>query len=505
MFSNILQGFHLVLTVERLIAIAVGTFLGYFVGAMPGLTPSIGVALLIPFTFGMNPVTGIVMLVALYMAAEYGGGITAILVNAPGTPAAAATAWDGYPMAQKGQAGKALTISIISSGIGHLVSSVLLIFTAVSLANAALRFGPPELFALAVLGLSLVSSLSGKSLLKGFIAMLIGLLCKVIGVDPVSGIPRYAFSVHLLEGIPFLPALIGLFALSEVLIMLEHPTEEMERAERIRGIGLTLSDIKLLWKTWIRGPIVGYLIGVIPGAGATVASFVSYDLAKRSSRYPELFGKGNPEGVAGSETANNAAVGGALAPLLALGIPGSATTAVMLGALTIHGIQPGPLIFAKNPEIPYSVFCTLLLAIPFVVAVGLLGARLWIWLVRSISKRTLAFLVSGICFVGAYSYSNTMYPVWVMVCFGIGGYVLRKLEIPTAPIVLALVLGFMMEVNFRRGLIVSGGNLLTFFSRPLTVLLLAAALAALLHPILSERQKSSRRRPAMDYAGPSPK
>lgn len=483
MFSELIAGFSHVFQGANLLALMLGTVVGYFVGPMPGLTPSIGIALLVPFTFGMDPVMAMIMLVSLYMAAEYGGGITAILLNAPGTPAAVPTSFDGYPMTQRGDAGKALTLSIIASGLGAFTSSVLLIFTAVTMANAALAFGPAEYFALAVLGLSLVSSLSGKSLVKGFLSMFIGLLVVTIGLDPVNGTPRFAFTNEFFEGIPFLPALIGLFALSEVLFILEDADKKPVQLKDVRGIGVPLGLFKDMWVTILRSPIIGYLIGIIPGAGTTIASLISYNEAKRTSKKGKPFGEGNPEGIVASESANNAAVAGALAPLLALGIPGSASAAILIGALTIQGLQPGPLLFVKNAEIPYSIFASLLIAAPIMVLIGIGGVRLWMR-VTLIPKKFLAVIVSGICFLGAYAHSNSMYPVWIMLISGLIGYGLRKVEIPTAPLVLSLVLGYMMEVNFRRLMMASEGNMLFFFSRPIALVLLAAAVFMLIVPII---------------------
>lgn len=494
MLEGLWAGFGILLTGKNLLGLLAGTLVGYFVGAMPGLTPSIGIALMIPFTFGMDPVLSMVMLVALYMAAEYGGGITAILLNAPGTAAAAATAFDGYPLAQSGQSGKALAISILSSGFGAFLSTILLIITAVPLAAFALAFGPSEYFALAAFGLSLVSSLGGKSLLKGVIAMIMGLLVVTIGLDPINGTPRFTFTEDFFEGIPFLPALIGLFALSEVFYILEDVKEKPITPEPLKGIGLNLRFFREKWVILIRSSIVGYIIGVIPGAGATIASMVSYNEAKRWSKDKDSFGKGNPEGIVASEAANNSSVSGAMAPLLALGIPGSASTAILIGALTIQGIQPGPLLFSKNPEIPYSIFASLLFGVPIMVAIGLLGARVWMK-VTSIPKSMLAAVVTGICVLGAFSHSNSMYPVWVMMGCGMAGYILRKVEIPMAPIVLALVLGFMMEVNFRRALIVSDGDISVFLSHPITMITLILALLTLATPFFQgfrKRGKSAR-------------
>ena len=489
MIDGLLLGFGLIFSVKNILAMFAGTFVGYFIGAMPGLTPSIGIALMVPFTFGLNPVVSMVMLVSLYMAAEYGGGITAIMLNAPGTPAAAATAFDGYPMAKNGQAGKALTLSILASGFGAFVSTILLILTAVPLATFALAFGPSEYFALAIFGLSLVSSLGGKSLLRGFIAMVIGLLAVTIGLDPINGSFRYVFHMNLMEGIPFLPALIGLFALSEVFYMLEDVKEKPIEPEPFRGLGVEPGFFRKHWFTFVRSSVLGYIIGVIPGAGTTIASLVSYNEAKRASKEPDTFGTGNPEGIVGSEAANNSAVSGALAPLLSLGVPGSASAAILIGALTIQGIQPGPLLFSKNPEIPYAIFATLLFSAPFMVVIGLFGLRMWMKVV-TIPKSLLATCVTAICVIGAYASSNNLYPVWVMIISGILGYILRKVDIPMAPIVLALVLGFMAEVNFRRAFIQSDGDMSMFLSHPITMVLIIFAVLTLAVPIVRQLRKN---------------
>lgn len=485
MFAHLTMGFANVFEFNNLMMIILGTLVGYFIGAMPGLTPSIGIALLIPFTFTMDAVPAMLMLVCLYIAAEYGGGITAILINAPGTPAAAATALDGYPLAKRGEAGKALTISILASGWGSLISSILLVFTAIPMAKVALSFGPAEYFALAVFGLSLISSLSEGSLIKGILGMCFGLILITIGMDPVNGVPRFAFTNSLFGGIPFLPALIGLFALSEVLFMVENADEKPAQVETIKGIGIPFSTLGKMKLTLVRSPIIGYVVGVIPGAGATIASWISYNEARRASKESHTFGTGNPEGIAASEAANNAAVPGALAPLLALGIPGSASAAILIGALTIQGLQPGPLLFVKNPEIPYSIFAALLIAAPFMTLLGLFGARLWVK-VTFIPTRILAVIVAGITILGSYSYSNDMYSVWVMIIGGIVGYIFRKVKIPTTPVVLAMVLGFMMEVNLRRALIVSSGNPAFVLTRPISLFLLVVSVITLIVPIIKE-------------------
>lgn len=487
MLADLLNGFALVLHPYVLLALMGGTLVGYLIGAMPGLGPSLGVALLVPFTYGIDPVIAMVALVSLYMAAEYGGAITAILLNTPGTAAAVATAWDGYPMAKKGDAGFALHVSIISSGIGALFSAFLLIATAVPLSEFALQFGPTEYCALGIFGLSLVSSLGGVSPLRGLLALCIGITFAVIGMDPENGTPRFAFTPDLFDGIPLVPALLGLYAISEALFMLEGQDATASAIKVDKVWSVPWSRYRNLWITILRGSGIGYIIGVIPGAGASIASLISYNETKRVSHDPESFGQGNPKGVAASESANNAAVSGAMAPLLALGIPGSATAAILIGALMIQGIQPGPLLFVRNPEIPYSIFASLIIGVPLMVIVGLFGARLWVRVI-DIPSSLLAAVVTAISVVGAYASENSMFPVYVTLFFGFLGYVLRKVNIPLAPIVLALVLLPMAETNYRQALVVADGNHMIFLHQPITVVLLVLALLSFAVPLIRNRR-----------------
>lgn len=482
MLDNFLLGFSAFGDPMVWIGLLIGAVVGYLIGAIPGLGPSLGVALLIPFTYGMDAVPAIVMLVSLYAAAEYGGAITAVLINSPGTAAAVATAWDGYPLTQKGKAGVALNISIVTSGCGIIVSVILLMVTAIPLSEFALRFGPGEYFALALVGLSLVSGLSDGSALKGAIAMGLGLALATIGLDTQTGVPRFATSPEFFEGLPLVPVLLGLYALSEVLHMVEEGASDRVKSQKVSGLfAVPLSTYAALKGQILRSAVIGYVIGVMPGAGASIASFISYAIARKTSKTPEMFGKGSLEGITASETANNAAVSGALAPLLALGIPGSATTAVMIGALMIQGIQPGPMLFTKNPEIPYTIFAALWVGVPVMVFIGLAGARLWAQ-VANIPRPAVAAIVASICMVGAYASENSMFPVYVMTAFGLIGYVLRKVRIPLAPIILALVLGEMLETNFRRAMVISGGSMDIFYGHSLTLILLAVALLSFVLP-----------------------
>ena len=469
---------------DVMVGLLAGILLGYIVGALPGMTSSMGMALLIPVTFTMDPVASIVMLVAIYMAADYAAAIPAILVNAPGQPAAAVTAFEGYPMRQAGRGGTALALSITSSAIGALISVIFLIFTAEAMVGVALAFGPAEYFALAVFGLSLVAVLSTGSMLATLMGLFFGLTVVTTGIDPSSGTTRYVWTDSMLDGIPFVPAMIGLFALSEVLKL-------SERRGRAGGNGGDVGDmtVRLPWGTvienrWniLRSGTIGYIVGVIPGAGSSIASLVSYGIAKRLSARPERFGTGAEEGLIASETANNASVSGALAPMLALGLPGSASSAILIGALTIHGLQPGPLLFQRNPEIPYAIFASLLAGLPLMTVLGLFGGRLWIRL-TAIPTPILSATVAAICLVGAYASSNNLYGVTVALIFGVFGYLFRKVGIHPGPVVLALVLGELVETSFRRAVQISGGDYTVFVTSPIALGLLLAALAGLLYPL----------------------
>lgn len=483
MLDGFMAGFVAFSSWQVILGLLAGVVIGYIVGALPGLSAGVGMALLIPFTFGLDPVVSVVMLVTLYMASEYSGAIPAILVNTPGEPSSAVTALDGYPMRQRGEAGHALTLSILGSAFGSVLSTILLIFTVTWMTKFALSFGPVEYFSVAVLGLSLISTLSANSVVRGLVALLFGLVLTMIGTDPVDGVSRFIFNDGFLSGIPFVAALIGLFALSEVLQMLETTDEPATPMRDMPGISGQISLLRPHVGNMVRSTLIGYVVGVIPGAGATIASLIAYSTQKRLSKSPETFGKGNPEGVVAAETANNACMPGALAPMLALGIPGKASTAVLIGALAIHGVQPGPLIFARHPEVPYSIYIALLLGMPLMVALGLGGARYWVRLTQ-IPRGVIAALVCAICLLGTYSESKDIFSVGVAVGFGLIGYILSKAHIEPAPIVLALVLGYMMESNFRRSLVMSGDDFGVFVSQPIALACLVLSLLIFVLPFI---------------------
>jgi len=469
-----------------------GTAMGILFGALPGINASMGVALLLPLTYGMSPVAAMTMLLGIYCGAIYGGSITAVLINTPGTTAAACTSFDGYQLAQKGQAGKALGMAAIASYIGGTFSIIVLMILAPVLAKVALSFGPPEYFALAVFGLSIITSLAGEHLVKGLMSGAFGLMLGTVGLDMISGSPRYTFSqVGLYDGISFIPVLIGLFAVSQVFINAEKYSGLSMKDKKILGLLPSLSELKSVGGTILRSSVIGSFIGILPGAGATISSFICYNEAKRWSKHPEKFGTGILEGVAAPESGNNAATGGAMVPLLSLGIPGSETTAVLLGAFMIQGISPGPLLFRDHIDVVYGIFAGLILANLAFLIMGLFGVKVFVKVLQ-IPYRILLPLIIALAFVGSYSVKNSLFDVGLMIFFGVVGYFMRKLEFPTAPVVLALVLGPMAEGSLRRAMIMSHGNWAIFIQRPITLVLLVLTLFSLFFPII--REKISKRK-----------
>ncbi len=462
--------------------ILAGTLGGIIMGALPGLSSPMAVALLLPFTVYLEPIPAIALLSAVYCAGTYGGSITAILINAPGAPPAAATVFDGYPMAAKGQAGRALGMAAVSSACGGIFSLIVLILAAPWLAELAYAFGPPEFFALTIFSMSMLGSMSGKSSLKNLIGGGLGVFLATIGVDLTTGVERYTFGIpELYEGVHFVPVLIGLFALSELLVQssLIHQVRERVRMSVMKLP--TLDDYKRVWKTILRSSVIGTGIGVLPAEGGTIAALIGYNEARRWSSRSENFGEGEIEGIAGPEAANNAATGGALVPTLALGIPGSATTAVMLGALQIQGLQPGPFLFEQQPDLLYGIFYSMLAANILFLFVGLGCAKLF----SRISMVPPAFLwpaVFALCVVGAYGITESVVDVYIMFLAGLAGYALRRYGFSPAPIVMGLVLGKLMENSLAQSMILLDHNPLMFFQRPITVLFFLFGLIGILAP-----------------------
>ena len=484
MLDQLIVGFMTIMEPTNFLAVFAGVLSGVIIGAMPGLTAPMGCALLIPFTYGMAKVPAITMLVSLYCGATFGGSIAAILVHAPGTPAAAATTFDGYPMAQKGQAGKALGMACISSAIGGLFSVIVLILLAPALANIAITFGPPEYFALSIFGLSMISSLGSKSVLKNLLGGTIGVFIACVGMDEISGFTRYDFGItHLMDGISFIPVMIGLFAATEVFRQSEVGIRKVVIDRKISGLLPTWEDIKSVKTTLIRSSLIGTFIGILPAEGGTVASFIGYNEAKRFSKHPEKFGTGILEGVAAPECANNAATGGAMIPTMALGIPGSGTTAVILGALLVHGMRPGPLLFLQHTNVVYAVFVGMFLANLMFLGLGLGGAKVFSQILR-VPNYVLSPIILVLCVIGTYALNNNMADVWIMLICGLVGYKMKEYGFAAAPIVLGLVLGELIEISLRRSLIVFDNNPFIFFTRPWSVVFIVLTILGLFSPAI---------------------
>ena len=478
-----LLGLHTVFQPMSFLAIAFGVLWGVIGGIIPGINASVAMALLLPFTWTMEPQTAVMMLAGVYCGGEYGGSIPAILIGTPGTTAAACTVIDGYELHKQGKTGLALGTSLISSVFGGMISAIVLVLIALPLAKVALSFGPSEYFALALLGLTLVCSLGGNNIFKGLLAGAVGVFIATVGFDPFAGVPRFTLgSYDLAGGFEMIPVMMGLFAVSELFVQIEEVRKGGGVITSIKGDNRfpRWKEIKDFFGTMVLGSGIGTVIGAMPGVGATTAAFVSYSESKRWSKNKDSFGKGNLRGVAAPESANNACTGSAMVPLLSLGVPGSNSTAILLGALVIHNINPGPLLFTKNPEIPYGLFTSLFVSNFLMFFVGLLAIRIAIK-VTSISKPLLIASIMALVFTGAYAYNLNIFDVIVTLAFGVFGYVMKKYGVPHTATVLGFVLGFIMEVNFRRSLIISHGDgVHALFNSPLsTVLLVIAALSVI--------------------------
>jgi putative tricarboxylic transport membrane protein len=469
-----LEFFSQFLNIYLIIPAFLGVAWGIVGGAMPGISPSITMALLLPFTYALEPSFAIILLASTYVGAEYGGSIPAILIRTPGTNAAAASVIDGYEMNRQGKAGLALGISLYSGVIGSLIGLMLLVLLSGPLARLALAFTPPAYFALGVLGLSVIVSLSGDSLLKGLIAALFGLMVSTIGTDPVSGISRFTFGLpDLISGIEPILVMVGLFAMSELLLQASEQQDKcVKAAPRIQFPDNKLKK-RLLLPQGI-GALFGGFEGVMPGAGGTVASFMSYNEAKRWSRHKEEFGKGSPEGIAAPETANNTVAETALIPLLSFGIPGSNSTAILLGGFLIHGLIPGPMLFARSGDVISDLYVGIFVAVLALLLIGITLMPLCIWLVNRPRPYLNAFILALIM-SGIYSINNSLFELSVMLVAGVIGYFMRLLKFPFLPGVLGLVLGFMIESNFRRSLLLSGDDYSIFVNDRISMVLLLLA------------------------------
>jgi putative tricarboxylic transport membrane protein len=466
MLQQLLDGFLLFATLESFIALGLGVFIGVIVGAIPGLTTPMAVALTLPFTFTLSPVTGILLLLGVYKGGIYGGSITAILINAPGTPAASCTVLDGYPMAKRGEAKRALDIALYSSCVADFISNIALILFAGVLASFALKFGPAEVFTLIFFSLTIISGVSGTQLLKGMASACLGLLLATIGMDLVYGTNRFIFGqTDLLAGLNFIPVLIGLFAVPEILNFFCKEQIKLEK-NPLAGIGASIKDFFRCFKTIIRGSFIGVILGAIPGIGAAPSAFLSYSEAKRTSKNADNFGKGEIEGVAAAEAGNNGVAGATMIPLLALGIPGDVITAIILGAFMIHGLRPGPLMFNENIELIYAIFMGIMLSSIYLFGIGKICIK-FISKISDIPHRILFPVVLILCIFGSYAVNNSTFDIAVMFLMGILGFAMLKLNIPTAPFLIGFILGPMLEDSFRQSLLISRGSYAIFFSTPI--------------------------------------
>lgn len=470
MIDNIVAAFPIAFDTTNLLLVVVGTLAGVVLGAIPGLTATMAIALLVPFTYGYDIVPATALLLGIYCGGMYGGAISAILLRVPGAPSNAATTFDGYPMTLRGESGRAIAISTIASATGGLISVFALIFLLSFLAPLVLLFGTEEYFVLTVFGMIIVISLSGRSLIKGFISAVLGVSISLVGLDPVMPYPRYTFGfTELLTGFPVVPALIGLFCLSQGFRMFEGSNTAVGTAVSLSSQRLSRSDLLRIRWTVLRSAIIGTLVGIIPAAGPNIAAFLGYSEARRTSKHPEKFGTGVVEGMAAPEAANNAVPAGALLPLLSFGIPGDTVTVILLGALMLHGYAPGPLMIRENTEFLYPMFMFLLVANVAILAIGLSMARPISLLLGRTSPRVLTGVICVFAIVGGFAYSGQINEALITVLFGILGYVMEKVGISIVPMSITLILGPMMEVYLRTSIIAGGGDASALFTRPLAL------------------------------------
>jgi len=474
----IINAFSTIFSPMGLLLNIVGVVFGIIFGALPGLNGVVGVALLLPLTYNMNPSFGLIMLGGLYMGATYGGSISAILLNCPGTGEAACTALNGNPLARQGRAKEALNFAVLSSGIGGLFGVIIMLLFTPILAKFALKFGPAEQFLVCVLGLAVVGSLMGKNVAKGFFSVAFGLILSVVGMDVTSVNYRLSFgNMHLQSGLDLIPISVGLFAIAEMLVLLtnQNTGDLITEPQDDYKVVTTLKELGRRWKILLKSSIIGTIIGILPGTGGAIAAFISYGEAKRSSKERKQFGFGAVDGIIAPESANNAAVGGSFVPLLSLGIPGSATSAIIFGALTVHGMVPGPKLFNEHTDVVYALMMGLLLSVIIMVIVGLSGTRLFTKILK-VNTKFIIPAVIALSLFGAYSARNSLFDVLVAIVFGVIGLIFKRTNIPVAPAVLGMILGKMTEQNLRQSMVIAAAKGLNIFSyivfRPISIVLL---------------------------------
>jgi len=493
---QLLMGFTVALQPANLLYCLLGCMIGTMVGVLPGLGPTAAMSLLLPVTFHVTPVSAVIMLSGIFYGAMYGGSITSILVNIPGEAASVVTTLDGYQMARQGRAGRALGISAFGSFVAGTLGLIGLTFLAPPLAKAALKFGPPEYFALMVLGLIVLTFLSSGSMVKALMMASFGLLVGSVGTDTVTGTARFTFGItSLMDGVGMIPVVMGLFGISEMLLNIESKIDREIFKTRVKGLLPTLEDWRQSSWAIIRGTVIGFFLGILPGGGAVLSSFVSYAVEKRCSKYPEKFGTGVIEGVASPESANNSAAQSSFIPLMTLGIPANVVMAMLLGALIIHGVTPGPLLLSQHPEIFWGLIASMYLGNVLLVILNVPLIGMWVQVLK-VPYPILMPLIILFCLIGSYTVANSVMDVFLMLLFGVVGYVMKKLKYDAPPFILAFVLGPILEYSLKQSLIFSKGSFMIFVTRPITATCLAAALVLLLLPLLP---KIGRRRPGATH------
>ncbi len=483
--DGIATGFQVALSFEGIMFVLIGVFVGTFIGMLPGLGPISAIAIMIPITYGMDPTLALVMMAGVYYGAVFGGSTSSILLNAPGISGTVASAFDGYPMAQQGKAGKALAIAAISSFAGGTISVILLMIFAPMLASVAISFGPPAYFALMLLGLSAIASLSEGSTIKATISAVVGFMIATIGIDPQTGTSRFSFgSANLLDGIDFLVIALGLFAIAEVCyLIMNRKKKSIGSAKEIGSLKLSKKDFKEMSGPAGRQSFLGFILGILPGAGATIASFISYITEKKIAKKPEEFGKGSIKGLAAPEASNNAATSGAFVPLLSLGIPGSGTTAVMLGAFLVLGLQPGPMLMTDRPEVFWGIIASMYIGNIFLLILNL-PLIPYIARLLTIPRPMLISLVIMFSFIGVYAISFSTFDLYLLLAFGVIGLLMRMFAFPAPPFILAFILGGMMEQSFRQSMTISDGSLSIFFTNNISLVLIIVSVLSFVFPLV---------------------
>lgn len=493
----LLAGFLAILNVKMLFLILLGVVVGIIFGSIPGLSATMAVALFLPLTFGMTPIQGMSILIGLYIGGVSGGLISAILLKIPGTPSSISTTFDGSPMAEKGEAGKALGVGIVFSFIGGTISIIALMFIAPILAKVALKFGPIEYFAVGVFSLTLIANLSKGSIYRGLLSGCLGMSIALIGSSPIDGLPRFNFGFSsMIGGFQLIPVMIGMFAVPEILNAAQKGMHSkygsVKQEFKIKGFGFSIKEFVQQIPNSIRSSVIGTAIGILPGIGGGTSNIIAYTVAKNASKYPEKFGTGVVDGIVASESANNASVGGALIPLLTLGIPGDAVTAILLGGLMIHGMTPGPLLFKTDGAFMYALFAALIIANMMMLIVEYFGMKGFVRIL-SIDKGVLFPVIFSLCAVGAFAINNRSFDVFSLLFFGILGYVLEKFKFPIIPVILGFILGPMVELNLRRGLMFTDGNFLTFFTHPIAAVFMLITIISIAITVKNEIKESRKK------------